>query len=254
MIKLKEILVKKKIDVGEISNRRKGLVDENKYVLFTDMPTIYLERIDKGWVYSKETVQAINSIHDSFVLHIDDASESSSEILSVIQADTTNAFKFSLESPYHTIVSHFVYLTDSLFDPTIAAKAIYFSENDTSQAESMAVKLNQIFMGTSENVFKIESISKDPNYLDSVSQKHIYYPNPEFRKLYLEKIGDNWLYSRSTSKLIRSVHEDMYGSDAEDVFRFSDKFKRWAGVRSNTLIGKVLKVWQYYMILYFLSN
>ena len=269
-IKLKDIILKHKININDVVNKRNSIISRNKYVLFSDIPEIYLVRKDKKWVYSEESVSSINKIYKDYYLNIEVENDFQSELKKVIKQkhvskkksnDTTNTgleeqpeddntIQLDLSTPYNTIVSHLIFLEDSLYRPDIAAKTINFSGTDTIYAEELAIKLKQIYLGSNAHVFDINEISIDSNYIDSTSQKHIYYPNPNYPELYLEKVGDKWLYSNSTSKLINSVHKDMYSEDAEQIFSFSDKFKRWAGVESKTYIYK-LKLWQIYMFLYF---
>ena len=43
----------------------------------------------------------------------------------------------------------------------------------------------------------------------------------------------------------------MYSEDAEQIFSFSDNFKRIAGINKDNIILYNLKLWQIYMLLYF---
>ena len=263
-IKLRDILLKHKINIDNILDKKRGVIEKDKYVLFADMPQIYLVRLNRKWLYSEETVKSISGIYKSYYLNIKKDNKLESELKNVIlkkshkKKDTVNIdvdnntdFALDLSTPYNTIVSHLVFLEDSLYNPELAAKTINFSGSDTQYAEELAIKLKQIYLGSDKHVFNINELSKDSNFIDSVSHKHIYYPNTDIPELYLEKIGDRWLYSNSTSKLINSVHEDMYSEDAEQIFSFSDRFKRWAGVGNENVFYE-LKLWQIYMFLYFI--
>lgn len=257
IIKLKNILVELHLNIDEVLDRRKGIVEKDKYQIFPNETLIYLIRDNRTWVYAPETIENIPNLYKKYILNIKHIENEKREdqthfIEKLVQSDSSLS-KFTLGTPANTIGSHLIYLSDSLFNPKMASKTVNFAPEDTAQAEELAIMLKQIFLGLDRKVFDFENISKDSNYIDSTTNKAIYFPNSNYQKLYLEKIGNNWYYSRSTSKVIRSAHEEMYGSDAGEVFRFSDRFKRWAGVRSNLLIGKVLKLWQLYMFIYFLS-
>ncbi len=256
VIKLKSILLKMHLNIEEVPNRRKGIVSKNKYQFFPHEPKLYLERVNRKWVYSKETIKAIPQLYTRYVLKVKHVeSESTAPVNNIITKmveEDTSAVTFSLATPANTIKSHLIFLSDSFFNPELASKTINFAPEDTAEAEELALMLKQVYLGAGRQVFSYEELSNDTNYLDS-SGRAIYHPNPIFPELYLEKVGDNWLYSRNTSKLIRSVHEDMYSGGAEDVFKFSDRFKRWAGVKNSIVIGKVLKLWQIYMLLYFIA-
>ncbi len=257
IIKLKSILKKLKIKPEDVLDRKKGIVHKNKYQLSPKEELIYLERINRKWVYSKETVKAIPKLYQKYVIGITDIPKKEeikrNKIINHIIEQDSNGVVFSLVTPANTIASHLIFLSDTLFKPELAAQTINFAPEDTANAEELAIMLKQIYMGAESQIFVFEELSNDTNYQDSVTGAFIYHPNKKFPELYLEKIGDKWLYSRNTSKLIRSVHEDIYQGDAEEVFNFSDKFKRWTGVNNSQLVGKVLKRWQVVMIIYFLS-
>ena len=267
VIQLKDILIKHKINVDNVLNKKRGIIEKNKYVLFSDMPEIYLVRQNKKWIYSEETVSKISFLHQSYFLNLKKKNGFQTELKKVIKhktrkpiakSDTTKSvedsnmeLKLDLSTPYNTIVSHLIFLDDSLYRPDLAAKTINFSGDDTLYAEELAIKLKQIYLGSNSLVFDIEKLSTDTNFIDTISNKHIYYPNPKYPELYLEKLGDYWLYSNATSKLINSVHKDMYSEDAEQIFSFSDKFKRWAGLKKDYVVFSDVKLWQLYMFLYF---
>ena len=267
--KLKAILLKHNIKVEELLDKRRGVIEKDKYVLFFDMPEIYLVRHRRKWQYSKETVNKIEKIYTSYVLKIEKGnnfrsdlknliskkvkSKTNTEVVDTSVVDETvilNQPKLDLSTPYATIVSHLLFLDDSLYLPELAAQTINLSKEDSARGEELAIKLKQIYLASPHEIFDIKELSVDTNYIDTISGKHIYHPNVLYPELYLEKIGDKWLYSRATSKLISSVHEEMYSEDAEQIFKFSDRFKKWAGSESRVLFYDV-KLWQILMIFYF---
>jgi len=254
VIKLRAILKKMGLKLEDVPDRRKGIVEKNKYQFFPNEPSLFLIRVNRKWVYSPTTIKAIPELYSKYVLGIKNSSKKKisqkNNIITKIVKEDSTGIEFSLATPANTIKSHLIFLSDSFFNPELASQTINFAPEDTANAEELALMLKQVYLGAGTQVFDIDELSNDTNYLDS-NGVAIYHPNPVFPELYLEKIGDNWLYSRSTSKLIRSVHQDMYDGSAEEVFKFSDKFKRWAGVNSNTLVGQSLKLWQFYMLLYF---
>jgi len=281
-VKLKDILLKHKINVDNILDKKWSIVNRKKYVLFSDMPELYLARKNGKWQYSEQASLAIDSIHSNYYLKIKKANNFHSELENIIKQkhfdkkklktnkskiqstnitsnntvnkeikDNKEALVVNLSTPYNTIVSHLIFLEDSLFRPDLAAKTINFTDEDSLFAEDLAIKLKQIYLGANGFVFDIEQLSKDTNFIDTVTNKHIYYPNINYPKLYLEKVGDKWLYSHITSKLINSVHKDMYSEDADQIFSFSDSFKLIAGINKDNIIFYNLKLWQIYMLLYF---
>jgi len=53
-------------------------------------------------------------------------------------------------------------------------------------------------------------VTHNPNYMDSVSDKHRYYITEEFPELYLEKSGDNWYYSKKSLSEIPRIFKSVY--------------------------------------------
>jgi MscS family membrane protein len=256
IIKLRDILVAMHLNLDEVLDRRRGIVDPNKYQLFSYEPSIYLIRVSRKWVYSPETVKKIPKLYDKYVLKIKNGHTPNQKIEKHIiaqkLASDSGKVTLDLSTPFNTISSHLIFLSDSLFDPKKAAKTINFDPADTADAPDLALKLKQIFQGAHRQLFDFDAIPKDSNYVDTASGNAIYYPNPEIPELYLEKINGKWYYSRTTSKLIRSVHKKMYSGDAEEVFSFSDKFRRMAGVKNNNIVFFEFRLWQIYMLGYFL--
>jgi len=261
--RLKSILLKHKINTDDVLDKRRGIVKKDEYILFLDIPKIYLVRKNRRWLYSKETVNSVDSIFNAYVLKINpnngfkqDLKKAFTRVAKRSSAseelnDSITSPQLNLSTPYHTIVSHLLFLEDSINKPNLAAKTINFGFDDSLKGVDLAVKLKQIYLGSSHEIFNINKLSQDSNFIDTLSGKHIYYPNKEYPELFLEKVGEDWLYSNSTSKLIKSVHAEMYSEDAEQIFRFSDKFKRWAGSERNIVFYNI-KLWQLLMLLYFI--
>ncbi len=257
IIKLKDILLKLKINTENLLDKRGTIFSKKKYVLSSKIPEIYLIKKNKVWAYSPETVSKIDSIYNTLFIPAKLRAENTNKEIEEFVSEVTDIIdtlkpELNLSTPYNTIMSHLMFLSDSLFNPEIAAKTINFGEKDTANAADLAIKLNQIYLGSPVQVFDFTTLSKDSNYIDTITHKHIYIPNPKFKELYLVKIGDKWLYSRATSKLIYSVHKRIYSDAADDIFSFSDKFKAYAGNGKSKYIPN-LQLWQEYMMIFFIS-
>ena len=258
IVQLHDILKKLKLNIDNVSDRRKGIIERNKYILTQKEKSIYLVRNNRKWYYSKETVANIPKLYNKYVLGFTkQKSKSSQQIKKELDKELNVAindsvkYKLDLSTPYNTILSHLVFTDDSLFDISKASQCIDLSKVDSIQALDLAIKLKQVYLATSRKLFDFEELSRDTFYLDSASNLHRYWPNKDLPELYLEKEGDKWLYSKNTAALIASVHTNMYAEDAELIFHFSDKFKELAAHSNLQTIGK-LQVWQILMIIYFI--
>jgi len=248
------ILLTLHLDIDKVSNRRKGIAEKNKYYLFPNNNKLFLIRKDKEWYYSASTIKAIPNLYNYYVLGNKKGITVTKKALrykEIINLPDTVPFKLDLSTPYKSMLSFFVFIDDSLYDPSMAAKCINFAKEDKDNREILAIKLKQIFLGSEHQIISLDNLSDDKNYTDSATNQHIYFPNPNMKKLFLEKVHNKWLISRTSSKLIESVHEEIYGNNAEEIFKFSDKFKKWAGSKANDRIF-FLAYWQVYMILYFI--
>ena len=254
IIKLKAILKKHKVVIEDIPDKKRLVFSSNKYVFFNDMPEIYLIREGKSWVYSKETILSVKKLQNT-------NSFESSHIKEIIKKETlksvsdtnktTNHNLFNLSTPYNTIITHILFLEDSLYNPDLASQTINFSKKNKKRKEELAIKLKQIYLASKMRVLDFSILSKDSNYIDSLTHRHIYYPNPQLPNLFLEKVGGVWLYSGSTSELINAVHMKLFDEDVEEIFALSDKFKLWSGENYSDFIGPFEK-WQWLMFTFFI--
>lgn len=112
-------------------------------------------------------------------------------------------------SPFHTIYSHYTNLNTKTYNPERAAYALYPEVISLKQREELAIKLRQILDGN--GLYPDESrIPKELNYVDSTSKKSIYRPFPRFPEIYVEKIGQQWFYSRETVSVIDRLHDRTF--------------------------------------------
>ncbi len=114
-----------------------------------------------------------------------------------------------LESPYNTIYVHLYYLQPESYDPGRAA--VTFSRDlDSLQRVQAAIKLKQIYDGNGLYV-RLNQLPQEANYIDSTTQKPYYTPFPEdLPDVYLEKVGNQWLYSNATVRSIPQLHRQTY--------------------------------------------
>jgi len=118
--------------------------------------------------------------------------------------------KVQLNSPYATVYTHLHYLQKETYRPDLAAQTIYGLKGKT--AEQKAVKLKKVLDGRGLFVV-MEKLPKNPNFRDTtqLSEKQIYRLFPvKMPDIYLEKMGDNWYYSRYTVSKIDKLYNDVF--------------------------------------------
>ncbi|MDW7692969.1 mechanosensitive ion channel family protein [Flammeovirgaceae bacterium SG7u.111] len=268
IIKLKQIFQEiGYLQVYDIPDRRNynDADRKRKYVLFEAYPSIYLEKVDGDWLYSQETVLAIQQIHDKLFATsppkvVKKASEASAEVTQkgksekntvvvdegdpldleseevvkelkklekkyedeLSEADVSLDYKFSTATPFNTIMSLDYFLSETSFRPTLAGKTLAGNLPE-EQKIILSIKLKQILEGRGV-VLRYDKIPKDANFQDTLSsnasgQKKYVISNilPE---VYLEKVGDEWLFSNHTVKLIPRMHSSVYllGTDLLETF------------------------------------
>ncbi len=148
-----------------------------------------------------------------------------------------------LRSPYHTIRTHLWYLQPEQYDPVLASYTLDHPQPGSEEAQQLAIQLKQIYDGMGLLV-RMDLIPSDPNYVDSTWQKHVFFPFPqELPEVYLEKVGDRWLYSRRTVNLIPTIHQQVYPFGMAKLLTVLSKFgtARFLG----------LALWQYIATLIF---
>ncbi len=116
------------------------------------------------------------------------------------------------DSPYGVIYNHLYYLQDDSYQPEKAA--LSFPEN-TVKVSDKAIKLKKILDGKGIYV-DINRLPKNNNFTDTVSKENIYFIDRHDERIYVEKIGEAWHYSRTTVEMI----PDMY----REVFPFGSTF------------------------------
>ena len=136
--------------------------------------------------------------------------------IGILSAQLRTAPEPTLANPYNTMVVHLYYLQTDSYDPDTAALTIAPEEGlDSAERVEIAVKIKQIFDGKGLYV-RLNTIPQNPDFRDSVNQEHYFTPFPaDVPEIYLEKIGDQWFYSRETVLLVPKLHNRVYplGSD-----------------------------------------
>ncbi|WP_162789953.1 mechanosensitive ion channel family protein [Cardinium endosymbiont of Sogatella furcifera] len=106
--------------------------------------------------------------------------------------------KVNLSSPYDTVYTHFMLLNPG--NKAAAHVGIVFPHGETQQSKEMAIKLKRLLTLKGIN---IETIPKDPNYMDPTINENRFILSKKLPKVYLIKEGEQWRYSKETLDFIR---------------------------------------------------
>ncbi|MBO3700459.1 mechanosensitive ion channel family protein [Roseivirga sp. E12] len=147
-------------------------------------------------------------------------------------------------TPYDAIYNHLQYLQDGSHNEAQAAKSLFSAGRSQGEIEQLAVELKQIFDG-SGNYIRLEDLPRTANYFDSLTQKHRYLLTSDFPDIYVQKYGDQWLYSERTVVEIDEIHKQVYPFGTDKLLNLLPK------LGNKTYLG--LHLWQYLGILILIS-
>jgi MscS family membrane protein len=121
-----------------------------------------------------------------------------------------NKVKVDLSNPNATIYTHLYFLQSGSYNPEKAASVIY--GYDTMEAEEIAIKLKKIMDAKGLKV-DFSKVPTNSMYSDTIATKggnqYVLFPN-KMPEIYLEKIEDNWYYSKETSSKVKELYQSMY--------------------------------------------
>lgn len=117
--------------------------------------------------------------------------------------------EINLTSPYGAVYTHLKYLQDETYRPDLAAKPFLLSGISQERAEELAIKLYQYYNAKGFYV-DLEVIPKEPNYFDSTKNKAIYNVVPLHSEIFVEKVGNRWLYSTQTIGEVDRLHKETF--------------------------------------------
>jgi MscS family membrane protein len=145
-----------------------------------------------------------------------------------------------LYSPYQAVATHLNNLSDDNYQPEIAAMTFQISDTVYDDRQQLAVKLLQIFRGAGV-LINLEDIPNEPDYLDSLSGRHIYRITKSYPDIYVEKVDNRWYYSSRTAERIDEIHKSLYPFGVDKIMELAPK------LGDNMYFG--LHLWQYIIIL-----
>lgn len=167
-----------------------------------------------------------------------------SHVLAQANTESADSVYFDLSTPHHSVVTHLINLQENSFYPAVAARALNAPQLDEEEKISLAIRLKQIYDGMGRYIDP-EQISKDANFQDSsrsnLPQYTVLRDQP---RIYLEKIGEEWLYSAETVAAIEAIHAQVYPLGTSRLLEFSNQLTKG---QSRTWLG--LHLWQWSGIL-----
>ena len=110
------------------------------------------------------------------------------------------------DSPYGVIYNHLFYLQDDSYD---SRRASISFPSDVKGVKKKAVQLKEI-LDAKGYFIDINRLPKNNNFVDSIRGESIYFVEPLERRIYVEKIGEDWYYSRTTLELIPVMHKEVF--------------------------------------------
>nr|MBI1228931.1 mechanosensitive ion channel [Cytophagales bacterium] len=154
-------------------------------------------------------------------------------------SEDTSLFQ-NFSSPYSTTVTFFHNLQEENFQPEIAAKALDLRLVENDEAGSLAVKLKQVFDGKGVYV-RVEEIPTDIDYQDSIanSRRVYFFDKTRLPTIYLEKVGEKWLFSAYTVQRINDLHTETYPFGTSKLLNLLPKIgnQRYFGLQLWQLAG-----------------
>ena len=125
---------------------------------------------------------------------------------------------FDLSTPYQTIKSFNFYSQSAHFNPSLIKKCAELASNDSTDFPK---KFIQLIKGEGISI-KLEKISKDPNYIDSTTQLHIYKLNENYPLLYLKKINGLWIFPKESVANVLQLHKKLFAFGGDILLEIMD--------------------------------
>lgn len=136
-----------------------------------------------------------------------------STIFTIFTAATinANAIDYRLTTPYHTVETLITNLGNGVYNPTIAANALYNESLSEEALGEQAIKLKQIFDGAGI-VIDLGSIPKDADFRDTTlsGSPERYIISDIYPDLYVEKQDDLWMFSKHSVAKIDVIHSEVF--------------------------------------------
>lgn len=121
----------------------------------------------------------------------------------------TDSLPSTFTSPYEAIYNHLNYLQDENHIPSQAAKSLFRGDRSQREINNLAVELKQVLDG-SGNFINMDEVPKSAEYYDSLSRRNRYVLTKDFPEIYVQKYGDQWLFSEYSVDQIDRLHKKVF--------------------------------------------
>lgn len=113
----------------------------------------------------------------------------------------------TLSSPYDAVTTHLYYLQSDNYEPAKSAKVM--NDLKPAEAKALAIKLKQILNGKGLWV-ALSTVPTDSAYVDDKSRNRFTLFPDKLPEIYVERIDEQWFYSRETIEKIPELHDKIY--------------------------------------------
>jgi MscS family membrane protein len=154
-------------------------------------------------------------------------------------------------SPYGVVYNHLYYLQPDSYQP---ARAAISFPGQTADKENLAIQLKQILDGRGLYV-DIHRLPTENSYFDSLENAAIYHIDQDYPLIYVEKIGEDWFYSRTTMEAIPDMHRQLFPLGTELTTYFQAPFwqTKLLGIRLWKWLGIIVLLFISWMVYYFIN-
>jgi len=152
-----------------------------------------------------------------------------------------------LYSPAQAAFTHVHYLQHGSYEPTRSAKTIYGKYGN--EAKELARKL-KLFYDAKVLIVDTTVFPGKSNYIDSMSGRHLYFPFPEYKDIYLQRINGNWYYSPHTVAKIEELYKKAVPFGSEMVQQLFGEWgkKDFAGMWLWQWMGSLLFILAFFTV------
>ncbi|MEQ9426277.1 MAG: mechanosensitive ion channel family protein [Cyclobacteriaceae bacterium] len=154
--------------------------------------------------------------------------------LASAQVDSTD---YSLASPYQAIYTHLNYLQEINYEPELAGK-VFQVDRPVEEATDLAIKWKQILDGSGHYIH-LDDVPKEPDYVDSTTNRQRYIIIKDYPNIFLEKRGKKWIFPDRAVKEINDLHKVVYPFGTDKLLNILPKIgtRKVLGLHLWQLIG-----------------